>query len=221
MKKVVIAISVLVVLGALSGSVFADSIDFNGNSAGNSGTWTFSSSTLTATYNSSLNTAANITSGTSHTSVGTISFTSGGLTGGAGTIGNPYTFASGGSLSVSNATSGVCTGLNISGCFTGSFVDAQIVTNGTSSFTFSANFIDGTVNTGLLTALGIPTNITGANGVLSATLSGTFPGDTGSKTGSADLTVTPVPEPATLGLLGAGLLGLGLLGLSHKKRSEA
>lgn len=211
MKRLLLVSMVIAAFALFTGSAMADSIDFNATGGG--GTWTWAGtlgSTLTASYNGAGNTA-NLNGGTPSVSVGSLSFTTGSYT---GMSGGSYNFGSGGSITVAG-----CSGV----CFSGVFNSLQIFQNATGGISFTASFVSGTVDSALLSALGFPGGTpTGVTGFITGNMLGSLSNPSaGGLTTSTDLTVTPVPEPATLGLLGAGLLGLGLIGLSRKKRREA
>lgn len=141
----------------------------------------------------------------------------------------PFTFSSGGSISISDTNSGSIPG-GFAGCggpcFTGQFLSLQIATNGAGGLSFKADVVGGTISTALLAALGLPTVPDTYEGILSGSLSNgvgnpavTFSGG-GScynalgvcEIGSMDLTLHPVPEPGTLAMFGSGLIGVaGLL----------
>lgn len=181
----------------------ADTIDFNGASAGNTGTWAWTNgvgNTLTATYNSAANTASDVDNMNS-VNVGAITFT----TGGQIALGLPAEFkAAGSSISVAG-----CGGT----CFTGAFTDIQELKKGSSSpttilYTFTGDFVGGTLNPILLAALGDADLAKAANGTVSGTIEELIPktGPVQYRTISMDLTVTQTPEPSTLSLLTGGLL---------------
>jgi len=183
----------------------ADTIDFNGASVpNNTGTWSFTpgtDNTLTATFNSPANSASDSSTGF-YSYIGAISFTTGGET--AASAGPDYTFATPGSeISV-----GGCGG----GCFTGVFTSSQLLATGGGGYTFTGDFVVGTLSSALLTTLGDTNPSTDVTGDLTANLAvvnGVM------QTESMDLTLTQTPEPSSASLLGFGLLGL--VGMFRKR----
>jgi len=137
--------------------------------------------------------------------LGTLSFSTGALTSGSLQMGG--TFAAGGTFSITgNGTDGIPTGTIFNGSFTGPVTWTLItLANGTHNYTLTGS-LTGTWYNGA--------TISGATVQLTInTGKGFFNGST--TISSGDTNFTTVPEPGTLGLLGAGLVGVA--GFARRK----
>jgi hypothetical protein len=138
--------------------------------------------------------------------LGTVTFSTGALTGGSLQMGG--TFAAGGTFNITgNGTGGIPTGTIFSGSFTGPVTWTLItLANGTHNYTLTGS-LSGTWYNG--------STIGGATVQLTInTGKGFFNGTTTISSGDTNFTTT-VPEPGTLGLLGAGLIAVG--GFARRK----
>jgi hypothetical protein len=138
--------------------------------------------------------------------LGTVSFTTGGLTSGSLTGGNA-TFAAGGTFTITgNGVNGVPNGVIFSGTFSG---PVTVVENGAgSSFSYTiTGALSGTLYTGFKT-------VAATSQITVFTHKGPLVNG-GSVTISSGDTTIVVPEPGTLSLFGTGLIGLA--GLVRRK----
>jgi hypothetical protein len=197
--RILLALLVLALpLPAFAGS----SIDFTNSGGTLSGTnsgLTLGGSTLIAVngLGSGLITGNNL---------GTLSFSTGALS--SGNLQMGATFAAGGTFSITgNGTDGIPNGTLFNGSFTGPVTWTLItLANGTHNYTLTGS-LSGTWYNG--------STIGGATVQLTInTGKGFFNGTTTISSGDTNFTTT-VPEPGSLGLLGAGLIGIAAI-VRHK-----
>jgi hypothetical protein len=217
LKKVAI-LAVVLVFASLP--AFSDSIDLEGSGSG--GTWSWNGSgALTAT---SLGMAVKIVGSTNNYTIYLPDevFTSGAFLGGSGSASNPWTFGPGssGSFTITGCVppQTTCTPSTL---FSGQFASAQTDVQGSSSMLFTATSISGTINSALLSFLGLPASNDNYSGTYSVTLDGSGPGSGLVASGDLVLSAAPtVPEPATLLTLSTGVLALALLAGFRRKQTS-
>ncbi|HTS38017.1 MAG TPA: PEP-CTERM sorting domain-containing protein [Candidatus Solibacter sp.] len=132
--------------------------------------------------------------------LGGLAFSTGALT--SGNLQMGATFDGGGSFVITgNGTNGIPSGAIFTGTFNGPVTWTLItLANGTHNYTLSGS-VSGTWYNGA-TVFGATVQLTINTG------KGFFNGTTSISSGDTNITVTAVPEPGTLGLLGTGLVGL-------------
>lgn len=198
-KSLVIVLCALACL-MIPGAAFADSsVDFSNIG----GTLTGSSSGLTLTGSTLI--AIKSSSGTVLGDLGTVTFSTGALSGGSLQMGG--TFAAGGTFTITgNGTNGVPNGTLFSGSFSGPVTWSLVnISDGTHSYALTGTLTgtaDGIAVNGVTVQLTINTGI------------GFFNGSTMISGGDTDI-VGSVPEPSTVTMLGTGLVGL--LGVIRRK----
>jgi len=206
-----------IVLLCLPASALADNLDFG--FAGNGGTWSWPGgvgSTLTATADF-IQLSLNSTSPFYSLPSGSyLTFTTGGLVGGNGSLFSPFVWNTSGSPSTPSIFVNVASSTHINGVlvpagndFLGYFTNVEAAFNAAGGLNFVGNYVAGSVNSSILSALGL-TGSTGVSGFMDAAL------NSNNTTGSGDMIITPtpatpVPEPTTGFLL---LTGLGMIGLA-------
>lgn len=214
----------------------ADAIDFNfQNGSISTSTGGVVTGTVTATASSNMLTVSrNISPSTSlgpFSIAGTFTFSTGTFISGTGTQTNPFTWGPGGTISVTSGSAAqTVNGTSIAAntmLFSGSFTGNQTATFNDSVAVLIGPFVVGSVNSSLLTALGM-TGQSGFHGSLSTNLAITAFGTNGlpsaANLSSGDLTITgtaPTPEPGTLMLFGSGLLGIAGLTRRYLPKSNS
>lgn len=200
-KRLVLALVVLAL--AFSATAVADTIDFNfAGGTGSTGTYTWTGTSVFSGTETPLTVHEVLpTSGPNIALPGSVlTFTSGAY---VNTVGGIANFAAGGTLQISG-----CGGT----CFLGTFTGGQLdVLNGF----FGSTFVAGNVDPSIWALVGLPGLPSGATGTLTLNTVGTS--SRGGVISSGDLTLTRVPEPASLAILG----GMFLLGGATLRRKFA
>lgn len=216
MKQMVVRkiLSLLTLALFAAAPALADTIDFN--ALGNGGTWSFSgSSPLTMTalaveVNAGAGPYSFLGSSSSET------FTTGAFLGGAGTSGDPWTFGPGGSYTIDGCIPPAASGCSVLTLFSGDFAGEELFFSATNGLAFIGLDVSGTVNSALTSFLGVSAG--SYSGVVTFNVVGAPPGG---RVESGDLTLSSVPEPASLVFLGIGLVAMAGLTRLRKHQTQA
>jgi hypothetical protein len=138
------------------------------------------------------------------TDLGSVSFSTGGLT--SGSLQTGGTFAAGGWFTISgNGMDGIPDGTLFSGTFSGPVTWTMVtLANGTHNYTLTGTLTGTTGNGPGSTVYGVTVQLTVNTG------KGYFNGSTRISSGDTNIS-TVTPEPGSLTLMGTGLIGLGSL----------